>query len=360
MANIRQVAELAGVSPITVSRVLGGPKGQFPVSAHTKQKVKAAAETLGYHVNYHMQAVSQGRANVMGFAVEVMLQKDIGAGRGDFYFDSIRRGIEYTTQEAGSAILTVHPGKGLSAVSRGIRYLQNKQLDALVAPWSSAISECISAHANRPLLPLVVVNPPKKIMRPSIVFDYQESFRLIVEHLVELGHRKVLALIPNNSLDSNIKIRMGHLNHFTQQAGMSVALCEVEHTDDGDFTEEVCTAFTPSLCDPDRAWTAIVAFNDFYAIAASKTIQAHGLHVPKDISLVGFDNWVAYLASPPLTTIDHCFSEMGQQAAELAASLIGSDDDTRMKKLNSRKTVKPKFVTGKSTAPASTQLKKLC
>lgn len=359
MANIRQVAELAGVSPATASRVLGTSPARLPVSVEAGRRVRQAAQSLGYRVNYHMRAVATGRANATGFATEVILDPHTGVGFGNMYFDALRRGVEYTTQEAGSALMSVHPGKGLSALQRGTQYLLEHRLDALVVPASKSVANVIHLFEADPQLPLVFINYDGKIGRPNVWFDLPAAMRLIVEHLASLGHRRALWFGPQADPASGISLRQRLFIQTAWETGLQGATCLTDIEPLGRFSESdklidlARAAMDAKLAEPGRDWTAVVAYNDQWAVAACAALAAAGLRVPHDVSVVGFDNLIGQFCVPALTTIDHQFYEMGRRAGSLAAQLIESTAEQRQTLNHHVETVPPLLIPRASTAPAS-------
>ncbi|MFA7237144.1 MAG: LacI family DNA-binding transcriptional regulator [Phycisphaeraceae bacterium] len=360
MANIRQVAELAGVSPATASRVLGTSASRPPVSVDAGRRVREAASTLGYRVNYHMRAVATGRANATGFASEVTLDPHAGVGSGNMYFDALRRGVEYTTQEAGSALMSVHPGRGLSALQRGTQYLMEHRLDALVIPASKFVVSAAHLFEADPQLPLVLINYDGKINRPNVWFDLPAAMRLIVDHLACLGHRRALWFGPQSDPDSGISQRQRLFIQTAWETGLQGATCLANVEPLGRFSESdklidlARAAMTAKLAEPDRNWTAIVAYNDQWAVAACAALAAAGLRVPTDVSVVGFDNLIGQFCVPALTTIDHQFYEMGRRAGSLAAQLIEATAEQRQTLNHHIETVAPLLIHRATTAPAKT------
>lgn len=357
MATIREVASTAGVSLATASRVLGLPAGRFPVSSDTAKRVRSAAKQLGYRTNYHMRAVATGRADAVGFCAEVLLQPSVGYGSGNFYFDALRQGVEYITQMQGAVLVSLHPGKGKSALQRGIEFLHERRLDTLVVPGSRVVTETVHEFEKDATLPLVMVNPMVEVRRPRVLFDTVGAMKSVVAHLLELGHRHILWLGPNEQQASG-----GHREDILKRAALDAGMtCDVHRVPVEDLSrahsgEELLyrarSSFEPRLGRGRPPWTAIVAFNDHYAIAAAGLLHAAGLRIPGDVSLVGFDNIIATSCMPPLTTVDHCFFEMGQVAGQLAAKLGEADQASRKKMLDLVEVVAPRLVVRQSTGRA--------
>ncbi len=356
MATIREVAEAAGVSLATASRVLGAPAGRFPVSRKTSQRVRAAAEKLGYRVNYHMQAVASGRANAVGFCAEVTLSPQIGSGSGNFYFDELRRGAEYATQERGAALMSIHPGQGLTSLQRGLNFMRERRIDAIVVPATRYVCELPAEFERWETLPVVVLNSMAPIRRPRVVFDVPAATRLIVEHLAELRHRHILWVGPEQSMGNQMQ-REQYVIANAWEAGITGKACRVPVSDLGTTanTEALIARVADTLrrymAQTPRDWTAIVAFNDQYAIGCCAALHDVGLRVPADVSVVGFDNSIASYCLPPLTTIDHRFFDIGCAGAELAVRLVNADEKERLAMLDHVQTIEPRLIVRQSTGP---------
>ena len=359
MATLRQVAEIAGVSPATASRVLGKSRASLPVSEGTSRRVREAAERLGYRVNYHMQAVSTGRTLATGFVSEALLYHHLSSGLGDMYFGALRRGVEFTTQEAGSALMSVQPGgwgKGPTALERGAQYIAERRLDALVVPYGGVGTALLEAS---PDLPVVVVDPVEAIHRPQVCFDAAMGMRLIAGHLGELGHREVLWFGPVTGKVSEPLQRQGLFAETAGQAGLRVAACLADvdalgvDPAAGRIQELARGTMAGELAGPGRKWTAVVAYNDQWAVAACAALRLAGVDVPGDVSVVGFDNMIAQFCIPGLTTVDHRLYEMGRRAGALAARLVEADADERLAMCDYKEVVEPVLVVRESTGPAA-------
>ncbi|MEX0775889.1 MAG: LacI family DNA-binding transcriptional regulator [Phycisphaeraceae bacterium] len=356
MPTIRQVAEVANVSPATASRALGDAHKRLQVSPATVIRVQDAARRLGYRVNYHMRAVSTGRANVTGFAPEVRLDQQVGSGSGNDYFDALRRGVEFTTQEAGMALMSIHPGRGLTALQRGTQYMQERRLDALVVPGSTAVHQSTAMFEDDPSLPLVVVNPLGQINRPRIMFNFPVAMQLIVEHLKSLGHRHVLWFGPNVGISGGPSVRQQMFIDAAWHAGLQGTTHLAAVSNVGPTATTIIDGVRHSLGEclsrSERQWTAIATYNDQWAVGACAALRAAGLDVPGDVSVIGLDNLIATYCIPGLTTVDHGFYEMGRKAGLLAARLAAADRAERVELCDHCEIVEPKLIVRDSTGPA--------
>lgn len=113
---------------------------------------------------------------------------------GQFYFSSLSRGVEFASQQAGMPLLSVHPDSKHTALQKGVQYLQERRLDALVLPYSQRMWQSLEEYDDHSELPIVLVNVQQPMNRASVVFDLDRAIDLIIGHLSELGHREVLWL----------------------------------------------------------------------------------------------------------------------------------------------------------------------
>ncbi|MEE9404280.1 MAG: LacI family DNA-binding transcriptional regulator, partial [Algisphaera sp.] len=224
MATLRQVAQLANVSPATASRVLGRSPNALRVSEKTTQRVRDAAEQLGYRVNYHMQAVATGRTLTTGFITSTKVHHHLSFGAGDLYFEALRRGVDYSLQEEGSTLLSVRPNPQFSALAQAVHYIAEKRLDALIVPSYDGIVDHLNQTPED--LPVVVVNHAEEINRTQVSFNSEKAIQQIVQHLKALEHRTVLWFGPiATDKNSTPAQRQQCFVESTREAGLKSILC---------------------------------------------------------------------------------------------------------------------------------------
>jgi LacI family transcriptional regulator len=309
--TIRDVADRAGVSTATVSRVLAGIGNPKP---ETAAAVMRAVEQLGYRPSGVARSLRMKRTRTLGLIVT-----DI---QNPFFpelvqaADSAARSLNYSII-LGSAAYDEH---------RAMHYLDlmvDRRVDGLIIA-SSQLSEDSWQWLLGSPVPVVVVNAePTGLPVPVITSDNVGGTRLAVEHLVGLGHRRIAYIRGYEGFTADLP-RVEGFRSACAEAGIPASDL-VEVRGDGQFEggEAATTQLLASGCD----MTAIVCHNDVTAIGAMRAIRASGRRVPTNISVVGCDDiaaasWVV----PALTTVAQQKAEMGRMAVERLAAALDHPD----------------------------------
>jgi len=304
--TIRDVAEAAGVSVTTVSRVLNG-KGD--VAPETYRKVQGVIESLGYTSSLAARGMRSRRMNVIG-----LIMPDVG----DPFIIQVLKGVNRAITELDLDLI-VHTGGDLNQESTADRERRHVSL------LSSGITDGVivvtpAATTFSTASPVVVVDPNNVTPDCPIVIATNRSGALsAMEHLIGLGHRRIGFISGRPELQSAVRRLLGYEDGL-QQAGIPLDPDLIQTGDYSRQTGFACAQRLLSLSDPP---TAIFAANDQSAIGAIQAAQQAGLRVPDDLSVVGFDNIPeAAYTHPGLTTIDQFIDQMGYVATEMLISLI--------------------------------------
>lgn len=322
------VARTAGVSPATVSNVLSGAKS---VSPETRARVDRAIVELGYRPNRVARALIEHRTRTIGMVVPDIANP---------FFAEMTRAAEDVLAEAGYALFL---GNSSNEADRERRYLEefrDRQVDAVIVDATSDNDvEQMRELARR--LPVVLVDRvPPGWEGDRVAVDNMKGLRLAVDHLANLGHRRI-AFVNGDLAVTNGRER---------RAGFEVALARLglapASMTDGAFTFESGHAQAEYLLSLPTRPTAVCAGNDVLALALLLTAREHGLRVPENISLVGYDDSeYARLASPPLTTVRQRASDLGAAAARIALNRVHGG-----KEAPHTQTWEPSLVVRRSTA----------
>jgi len=302
------VAREAGVAHVTVSRVLNDHPSVRP---ETRERVLAAIALLGYQRNDLARALKSGRSMTIGVVI---------AGSELFELPRVLRGIEAAAQKAGYWV-TLASWQGGTA----------EQLAATVDRVSGQATEGVVIIADRPVVegalehmttrvPVSVVMSGE-IENPaigSVELDQRLGARLATQHLLDLGHRDIVHL--TGRLDTfDARARVDGWRTTMEAAGIA-------HPEllEGDFTGASGYRLGSELAQRQDRPTAIFAGNDQMAMGVLSAFAEHGVRVPQDISLVGFDDLrgAEYLV-PALTTVRQDFFALGRTAIEVLLDLIG-------------------------------------
>lgn len=303
-ATISDVAEAAGVSRATVSRVMNGLRGDDEIT----RRVREVAERLAYRPSVTARSLSLGRTLAVGVVVPDLANP---------MFQAVLRSVTDGAYRAGYGVVIAETA-GRDEREVDVVRATRARCDALVLV-SPQMSDAALEAASAELGPLVLVNrslPGSRIA--SINVDYAEAMYTVLEHLVGLGHESIAYLQGPPTSPSNrarlegvdeAQVSFGGTNLVTLPCGPTVA--------DGYAAAEAVLAT--------RA-TAVVAYNDQVAFGLLAHLGELGVSVPDDVSVVGFDDIeLARYASPSLTTVHVPHDELGARAWErLGAQVAGS------------------------------------
>lgn len=336
--TIKDVAKQAGVSHSTVSRAL---HGSSLISDETVERIRQIASEMGYFPSAAARSLKTNRSRALGVIVSNI---------DDPFFSEILQGIEEGAQERSYSLLMAASQRDPEREQAIVRDMRERQVDGLII-----CSASFSAVQQRKLLefgiPIVVVNNhAAEEYRYSIYHDDMDGSRQVTRHLIELGHKKIAYL--GNSLSG--RVTLDRLTGFRQEletAGLDIP-DEYIYEVPGGNPEDGLAALSHFMELPERP-TALFCFNDMLAIGVLKGLQAAGIHVPEDFSVVGFDNIVfsAY-TNPPLTTLDQPKRYIGMEAARLILGLLDPVDGEKVPEQEIQK-LKGKLLVRQSTAPPS-------
>jgi LacI family transcriptional regulator len=304
--TIRDVANKAGVSVTTVSRVLNG---KDDISEETTNKVRAVVQDLGYASSLAARGMRSHRTNLIG-----LILHDVAS----LYTQEIMRGVNQVIAKIDKDLI-VYTSGGLDRenVAQHEHYyvalLNGSVTDGAIVVTPTATQ--FTTHA-----PLVIIDPNNETPDyPAIIATNQEGALAAMKYLTDLGHRRIGHIAGEMKLVSANQRLQGYKDGL---AAAGIPLDE-DLIEIGEYTTEtavICARKLLSL--PDRP-TAIFAANDVSAIGVYQAAKELGLEIPRDLSVVGFDNLreAAYL-SPPLTTIDQSIEKMGAMATEMIVKLV--------------------------------------
>ncbi|QNN82577.1 LacI family DNA-binding transcriptional regulator [Brachybacterium sp. Z12] len=324
--NIRQVAEIAGVSHMTVSRVLNGHTN---IKESTREKVLVAVDELGYRPNIAARALATQKTLRIGAIVET--ETEFGPA-------SALRAIHRAARQRGYSVSSIALDEDDSTdAGRAFEQLAGLGIDALclVTPRSASLA---ALRAISPDMPVLVVKPEREAELLRVCVDQQLGVTMAVDHLAALGHRDILHVSgPMDWLDARARERAFRAR--TRSWGMPERPIVA-----GDWSADFGYDFAVGLQRlPD--YTAIFAANDQVALGIVHGLHDRGIRVPEDLSIVGFDDAPFSRHSiPPLTTVRQPFDALGVAVVEvLLAAIQGQPIPQRTK-------IPPELVVRLSTA----------
>lgn len=307
--TIAQIAQIAGVSVPTVSKVLNG---RADVAPPTRERVEQVIEQYGFVRNRAARALRKGKTGL----VDMILPR-----LDDEYFLPILQGAAQVLREAGFRLLLTSSSDQPEEEVRGIDTLADHSMDGILVILPS---EETVAYLEQSGLRFVLIHSQGGLlsMVPSVRITSWEGGYVATSHLIKLGHRRIAYI------GKTARTRDG----IERIAGYRAALDSAHLPNDsqlecaGSFNEvDGYTAARDLLALPDPP-TAIFAGNDRQAAGVYRALHEAGLTVPGDISVIGFDNLpFTEILTPPLTTVHAPRLELGRTAAAMLLRLINGE-----------------------------------
>jgi LacI family transcriptional regulator len=311
-ATLAAVAASAGVSVATVSKVLNG---RSDVAASTRSRVQSV---LRQH-EYVSPALRRGETAGI-ITVDVEFDADLNAYSCEILQGAVDAGAE---EDVAVVVSTRASGRGADRTAAWARDQVSAGRRALIAVTSELTSGHLTA-LSRANLPLVVIDP-MSLPRARVTSVGSTNFAgglTATEHLLGLGHRRIAYVGGPASAGCN-QARMHGFRAAMEAAGHHVP---AEYLLCGEFRYRNGVAGGTALLNLPEAPTAIFAGNDEIALGVMEAARAHGLRVPDDLSIVGFDDTQpARMASPPLTTVRQPLRQMGGVALRTALRLAAGE-----------------------------------
>ncbi len=334
--TIRDVAKLAEVHPGTVSRALN-EETRALVNFETAERVRRAAEQLGYRPNRIARGLKTNRSFTIGVLIPDLTNP---------LFPPILRGIEDRLEQVGYTALIVNTDNDPVHERRHLEALLARQVDGFIAATARLDTGSL-ARVAADGTPVVLVNRSLEDgALPAVTVDDRHGSRLAVDHVVALGHTQIAHVAGPQNVSTGHRRYLGLLDALrahgleapAERVGFAAAFSEPEG-------ERACSA----VLDGGGRVTAIVAGNDRLAIGCYDALEARGLRCPEDVSIIGFNDmpFIDRLR-PPLTSVRIPQREIGAVAADLLlGQLSGEPPDAR------EILVAPSLIVRSSTAPAA-------
>src|SRR4051812_9981621 len=310
MSSIKDVAREAGVSTATVSHVINSTRF---VSEEVRARVLAAVEKCGYYPNAHARSLASGRSHVIGLVVS-----DIS----NPFFPELVKSIEAAAFERGYDVMLSNTNYDPERTSHYIRRFIERKLAGVVVMTSELDAELIGELAKREVSVVFLDLGEPSVHMSNLRVNYEAGIEEAISHLVSLGHTEISFIGGPVHLRSAARRREAFVASMRRH--LPDARAEVFR---GDFKLEGGRRAACEMLDSHARPTAIVAANDMMALGAMVEFRAAGLHIPRDVSIVGFDDIAfATLCEPPLTTVCLPRAELGRRAVEALMTAIERPD----------------------------------
>jgi LacI family transcriptional regulator len=305
-------------------------EGRFPEK--TKKRILAAAKKFNYRPNFVARSLRNQRTYTIG-----VLVPEVSEG----YAALVLAGVEDFLLQSGYFYFVVSHRHKTHLLEQYPKLFLERSVEGMIA-----VDTALSSDLP---VPVVAVSGHRRMPGvTNVVLDHRRAASLAIEHLVQLGHQRV-AFIKGQPFSSDTEPRWGSIREATRKQGLTIYPELVTQLQVDSPSPELGYDVTKSLVATKKEFSALFAFNDVSAIGAIRALLDSGIRVPKDVSVIGFDDIQnAAYQNPRLTTIRQPLRRMGEIAAETLLRRIGGGDYPRVI------AVEPELVVRESTAHAAT------
>jgi DNA-binding LacI/PurR family transcriptional regulator len=338
--NITAVAQRARVSTATVSRVINATAN---VSPETAERVRAAIEALNFYPDINARALGSGRSGLYGLIISDITNP---------YFPELVKAFEDIAVEHGQEVLVANTNYDPKRMETCVIRMLQRKVDG-VAIMTSEMEEHLIGTFTRRQIPMIfmdMANPRKGIS--TVRVDYASGIAQAMNHLFELGHRRI-AFISGPLTLSSARVRVDAFTHCLQSRGIEP---DARLMQEGDHKVEGGHHAMQRLLKLKQRPTAVLTSNDLTAIGAIGALHEAGLDIPGDISVVGIDDIeLSAYTQPALTTVH---VPRRQLASTAFRSLYRGREAATSKTVRNREhVIQPQLLIRKSTGPVSTKRK---
>lgn len=306
MVKIRDVARLAGVSPMTVSRTLNEPS---LVTPETRARVMNAIRELGYIPNAVARSLTQGRTNIIALVVSDIQNP---------FFTTVSRGAEDVARRHGYTLMVGNTDERPEKENEYLKALVSRRVDGVILSTTGADHVRLLRGRKIPVVLVDRIIPGMDV--DSVVLDAYDGGRQIAAHLADQGYRSAVFIggMPGNS---TVEARLVGCRDGLREAGIDL-MVRLGRLDQATGEELVA-----ALCEEESIPEVIIAANNLVAVGAMVELRRRGLRVPQDVGLACFGEIeLASLLDPFLTVIREPAYDVGKRAMELLHERIRGSD----------------------------------
>lgn len=325
LVTMRDVARATGFSPATVSIVLNDAPLARYIASGTKKKIEETAKRLGYRPNAMARFLRSKRSQSIG----VMLT-DVT----DPFCTPILRGIENALYPLAYLPIFADAHNQRERFERYLEMLLERHVDGLivVANWL-LVDIHVLADLNKAEVPTVTIGweiPGNRVSFAMV--DNEAGGRMALEHLHQLGHRRIAVILgPKRLIDSAPRWR--GIQKFAQSVKLEIdpsLVTRLPDVFDANASFELGYRLTEELLQKKKKFTALLAFDDLTALGAIRALAKAGIGVPEQCSVIGFDDVaIAGLSVPSLTTVRQPLETMGGAAVNIVMEAIKAGHENR-------------------------------
>jgi DNA-binding LacI/PurR family transcriptional regulator len=312
--SIKDIARMAGVTHSTVSRAL---RNSPLVSRETVERIQRIAGEAGYRTSAAARSLVTRRSDTIGVVVTNIA---------DPFVAGVVSGIEETADQHGLSVFLANSNAEPEREVRVARKFEERRVDGIIVTASRVGAQYIPLLSHMQV-PIVLLNNqhPSQFAHSVMIANVDAT-----RHLIGLGHRRIAYLGDRYGHQSDTE-RFSGYRQALEEAGLPF---EPELVTHGDGKPEGAEAAVTDLLASPQPPTAVFCYNDMSALGAMRQIRNHGLRIPSDISVVGFDDlYISQYLDPPLTTVRQPMRQMGRMAMETLLKIFagaGSGHDLKV------------------------------
>lgn len=317
--TLEDVARLAAVSTATVSRCLNAPER---VASTTRERVEAAVESLGYAPNFGAKALVTRRTGIIGAVIPTLASA---------IFSRAIHAFQVELDKLGWTLVLAASDSNRDTEARQIRALIARGVDGLFLVGAER-DESIYRFLKQRNMPYVIGWTSEVLEGQSCVgFDNGAAMRELTQKALEFGHRKFGVISAPLSQNDRARSRVAGVRDALASFGLKANALQIAEVP---YEIDAAGEAFDGLMAGSNAPTVVMCGNDVQAAGAIRRAQQIGLHVPRDVSITGFDNLEhAELVEPGITTVDVPHVEMGTQAATVLIDQLRGEHKARQIKL---------------------------
>ncbi|HEX4064573.1 MAG TPA: LacI family DNA-binding transcriptional regulator [Acidobacteriaceae bacterium] len=309
--SLRTLGDYLDLSPATISLVLNNAPGVRSIPQETRDRVIAAAKKFDYRPSFFARSLRRRQSFSVGVLVPEL---------SDGYSVLVMNGIEEVLIEEGYFYLTASHRRKADLIEEYPGLLMDRSVEGFIA-----IDTALQHSLPLPVVAVAGHRPLPGVTR--IVLDHRRAAELTLKHLYLLGHRQI-AFMRGQTFSSDSDERWKSLMTVARDLGIEVPPGLVVQLQLNLSSPELGYPVVPQLLAAKKTFTALVSYNDIAAIGAIRALRDHGLRVPEDVSVIGFDDiqGAAY-HTPSLTTIRQPLNSMGNTSARILLQRIRGGQD---------------------------------
>lgn len=316
--TMQDIAQAAGVSQSTVSRVLNDAPTSVPIAAETRERVREVAERLGYRPNPLARGLRGARTMLLGVIVRDITDPFFAMAVEAISSEALDRGYNVVL---GSAHSKADEAIALRAV------LETRHCDAIVLLGDMRDEPKFLEDLRASHTPVIALWHGTELEGvPTVMIDNRGGIVAALDHLIDLGHTRI-AFVGGRPLGDIRERRTAFLEHLADR-GIDVPEDHVHNVSNDPRGGDLALRELMELATPP---TAVVCSTDHLAFGVLHAASALGLRIPVDLSVVGFDDIpIASFTVPPLTTVRMPVVEMTSVAARLAMDELADDESAKL------------------------------